>query len=488
MIGQGGALAPCLNRKPNDTDTTRFFKLERFPRTQCTTAGTNTSSDSRSNQADCRPATVQLAPSEFPQTQIWGGYDGQMPGTLIRVKQGERVTRRFVNELPQASSVHWHGLRIDNAMDGVAGLTQAAVPPGEVFDYDFVARDAGTYWYHAHNRSMEQVARGLYGALIVEETAPIDVDRDEILILDDWLLDTKTAQLDPEFASPPHDRSHAGRRGGNYIATNGGAAFTELPAKQNERLRLRLINAANARIFQLALSGFDGWIMAYDGMPLDEPEKVSGTFLLAPGQRIDLFVDVTAAPGETAHLVRIDDEEGFSQVSFPVETTPASIAAREAPIPPLPPNPPDMEVPDVGKARLFKLNMEGGAMGRLQSATFNGETKSFRELIAENQFWSFNGVAGMSETPLAELSTGGETARVSIYNDTVFPHAMHLHGMHFREVLDDGKLGPVRDTLLVFGDETREIAFVAGNPGKWIFHCHMLAHTASGMATWVNVT
>ena len=117
---------------------------------------------------------------------------------------------------------------------------------------------------------------------------------------------------------------------------------------------------------------------------------MSGTFLLAPGQRIDLFVDVTAAPGETAHLVRIDDEEGFSQVSFPVEATPTSIAAREAPLP-LPPNP-DMKVPDVGKARLFQLNMEGGAMGRLQSATYNGETKSFRELVAENQFWSFNGL------------------------------------------------------------------------------------------------
>jgi FtsP/CotA-like multicopper oxidase with cupredoxin domain len=176
-----------------------------------------------------------------------------MPGTMIRVKQGERVTRRFVNDLPQASSIHWHGVRIDNSMDGVAGLTQKAVPSGESFDYDFTAQDAGTFWYHAHNRSMEQVARGLYGALIVDETEPVDVDREEVLILDDWLLNPETAQLDPEFDSP-HDKSHAGRRG-NYIATNG-AAFTALSAKQNERLRLRLINAANARIFQLALSGF----------------------------------------------------------------------------------------------------------------------------------------------------------------------------------------------------------------------------------------
>ncbi|MVO17613.1 multicopper oxidase family protein [Parasedimentitalea huanghaiensis] len=425
-------------------------------------------------------ANVQLAPSKYPQTSIWG-YDGKIPGTLIRAQQGDRITRRFVNELPQPSSVHWHGLRIDNAMDGVAGLTQDAVEPGDTFDYDFVARDAGTYWYHAHNKSVEQVARGLYGALIVDEAEPVDVDRDEVLILDDWLLDTETAQLDSDYASG-HDRSHAGRRG-NYIATNG-AAFTEIPVGQNQRLRLRLINAANARIFQLSLAGFDGWVMAYDGMPLEVPEKVDGPFLLAPGQRVDLFVDVIADAGETAHLVRVDDGEGYSQVTFPVGSDPTSRLRRDVPKA-LPPNP-DMDVPGIETARRFELHMEGGAMGGLERAKFNGKDMGFRALINANQFWSFNGVVGMTETPLADLSVG-ETARINIRNDTAFPHAMHLHGMHVREVLDNGDMGPLRDTLLVFPDEAREIAFVAGGSGKWIFHCHMLGHSASGMATWVNV-
>lgn len=428
-----------------------------------------------------RVADVQLAPANYPLTQIWG-YDGQMPGTLIRVQQGDRIARRFVNELPQASSVHWHGLRIDNAMDGVAGLTQDAVPPGGTFDYEFTADDAGTYWYHAHNRSMEQVARGLYGALIVDEAEAADIDRDEILILDDWRLDPETAQLDTDFDTP-HDRSHAGRLG-NFVATNG-SPETELPVKPNERLRLRLINASNAKIFQLALSGLEGWVMAYDGMPLDVPEKVEGPFLLAPAQRIDLFADVTAATDEVAHLVRIDDEEAVSQAAFPVGSSESSASRRNTPTP-LPPNP-NMSVPDVDKARRFDLKMEGGAMGGLQSATLDGKTMNFSELAAVNQFWSFNGIVGMDDTPLAQLSSG-ETARVSIQNDTVFPHAMHLHGMHFREVLKDGKLGPLRDTLLVFRGETREIAFVAGKPGKWLFHCHMLAHAAAGMATWISVT
>ncbi|GAA6198665.1 MULTISPECIES: multicopper oxidase family protein [Pseudophaeobacter] len=432
-------------------------------------------------QLIAKPASILLAPPEYPQTRIWG-YDGKLPGTLIRVRQGQRVVRRFVNELPQPSSVHWHGLRLDNAMDGVAGLTQDAVPPGGTFDYDFVARDAGTYWYHAHNKSFEQVARGLYGALIVDEAEPVAVDRDEILILDDWMLDPETAQLDPDYESR-HDRSHAGRRG-NYVATNGTAA-TDISVRQNERLRLRLINAANARIFQLSLVGLEGWVMAFDGMPLETPQRVGGPFLLAPGQRVDLFVDVISEPGETAHLVRVEDGEGYSQAAFPVGTQAASRVRRDPP-PALPLNP-DMDVPGLNTARRFGLHMEGGAMGGLQKAQFNDREMGFQALVNANQFWAFNGVVGLTQRPLADLSEG-ETARVTIRNDTAFPHAMHLHGMHVREVLETGELGPLRDTLLVFPDETREIAFVARNSGKWIFHCHMLGHAASGMATWINVT
>jgi FtsP/CotA-like multicopper oxidase with cupredoxin domain len=423
---------------------------------------------------------VQLAPPQYPRTEIWG-YDGQMPGPVIRVGQGERVTRRFVNELPQASSVHWHGIRSDNAMDGVAGLTQDAVEPGQSFDYDFIAPDAGTYWFHAHNRSVEQVARGLYGALIVDEPDAPDVDRDEVLVLDDWLLDPKTAQIDAEFEAP-HDRSHAGRRG-NFIATNGRSDFA-LSVKRNERLRLRLINAANARIFELGLAGLKGWVMAYDGMPLTHPELVETAFLLSPGQRVDLIVDVVAEAGETAHLVRIDDEQPYSQTPFTVDGNAAS-TSRPDPVP-LPPNP-NMEISGVESAQRFRLNMEGGAMGRLNAAVLNGQRRSFRQLVQDNQFWAFNGVIGMTDTPLARVSRG-DTARLEIYNDTSFPHAMHLHGMHFREVLKDGSMGPLRDTFLMFGGETREIAFVADNPGKWLFHCHMLSHAASGMTTWIDIS
>jgi FtsP/CotA-like multicopper oxidase with cupredoxin domain len=427
-----------------------------------------------------REASLQLAPPDYPQTAIWG-FDGSMPGPVIRVRQGGRVTRRLVNELPQATSLHWHGVRIDNAMDGVAGLTQEAVAPGASFDIDFVAPDAGTYWYHAHNRSVEQVARGLYGALVVEEPEGPDVYRDEVLILDDWLLNPDTAQIDPDFTSR-HDRSHAGRVG-NFIATNGQYGHS-LDVRRHERLRLRLVNAANARIFELALAGLEGWVMALDGMPLEAPQPVSDTVLLGPGQRADLLVDVVAEQGETAYLVRVDNGEGFVQSAFPVVGA-SSGARRDAPQA-LAPNA-NMAPPDLSQARHVRLHMGGGAMGRLQSAQFNGERRTFRQLVDANQFWAFNDVIGMTDDPLAVLARD-EPVRLEIVNDTSFPHAMHLHGMHFREIAADGTLGPLRDTVLTFGGETREIAFSAHNPGDWLFHCHMLSHAASGMTTWVRVT
>lgn len=134
-----------------------------------------------------RPATARLRPAEYPETPIWG-YDGGVPGPLLRLKQGERLMRTLVNELPQPTSVHWHGVRVPNPMDGVPGITQEAVAPGGQFDYDFTPPDAGTFWYHSHNQSTEQTARELYGLLIVDEIEPPEVDHDISVVLDDWRL------------------------------------------------------------------------------------------------------------------------------------------------------------------------------------------------------------------------------------------------------------------------------------------------------------
>ena len=428
-----------------------------------------------------REASVQLAPDGYPATSIWG-YEGRAPGPAIRVLQGERVRRRLVNDLPEPTSVHWHGIRIDNAMDGVSGLTQEAVAPGHTFDYNFVAPDAGTYWYHAHNRSWVQVARGLHGPLIVEEAEPPEVDREKTLVLDDWLLDPETAQIDDSFDQPMR-MSHGGRIG-NLITTNGRFDLS-IPVARHSRIRLRLINASNARIFALQLAGLRGWTVALDGMPLAAPEPLEDVLVLAPAQRADLIVDVTAEAGETAHLVRIgNDDQPAAQVAFPVTGSIAQ-TPRAAPSA-LPPNP-GGDLGSLADARPLRLVMSGGAMGRMDSAFLGGERMGFRELAARGRFWAFNEMAEMTQAPLADLSSG-EPVRLEIVNETVFPHAMHLHGMHFREIREGRPVGPMRDTLLVAGQETRTIGFIADNPGDWLFHCHMLSHAESGMMTWVRVT
>ena len=433
--------------------------------------------DRRGVVLHARPGTARLAPADYPETPIWG-YDGRVPGPTIRVRQGERVVRRFVNGLPQPSAVHWHGIRIENSMDGVPELTQPVVQPGAEFLYDFAPPDAGTYWYHSHHRTFEQMARGLYGILVVEEPEPPVVDREEVLVLDDWRL-ADDASIHDSFGSL-HDWAHAGRIG-NWITVNGESAWSR-ETSRHERLRLRLVNAANARIFSLALKRLEGWVVALDGQPLPAPRAV-GPLVLAPGQRVDLVVDATAGEGEEGLLVYRGREQDFTLASFTFRGQ-----AREARLPaprPLPPNP----VPalgDLSQARRETLRMDGGAMGRMRQAMLDGRMMGVRELAGQGKVWAFNGLAEMPDAPLLTASRG-ETVRLAMVNDSAWPHAMHLHGHHFRAIASDGAAGPLRDTLLLDRGETAEIAFVADNPGDWLLHCHMPGHSFSGMKTWFRV-
>ncbi|MGH6947871.1 MAG: multicopper oxidase domain-containing protein, partial [Kiloniellales bacterium] len=120
---------------------------------------------------------ARLVPSPHPETAVWS-YDGLVPGPEIRVRQGERLRVVVENRLDEETTVHWHGVRVPNPMDGVPHLTQKPIAPGESFVYEFDCPDAGTFWYHPHQRSFVQVGRGLYGPLIVEEREPVPVDRD----------------------------------------------------------------------------------------------------------------------------------------------------------------------------------------------------------------------------------------------------------------------------------------------------------------------
>ena len=284
---------------------------------------------SRLETLTLREGRAQIAPPGYPETVIWGP-DGMAPGPVLRQAQGSRLVRRVVNDLPQPTALHWHGIRIDNAMDGVPGVTQEAIPPGGDFLYDFLLPDAGTYWYHSHAQSSEQVERGLQGALIVDEVEPPELDGDHVLILDDWRL-SQDAQIVGDFTNG-HDLSHAGRIG-NVVTTNGTMDLT-LTAGRGDRLRLRLINAANARIFTLSLEGMTGWIIATDGMPVPLPRAITGRFSLAPAQRLDLIVEFRTDEDE-AFLIDHVRDEAFAQVSFKLDGSGTPRTNAPLPLPPI---------------------------------------------------------------------------------------------------------------------------------------------------------
>ena len=166
------------------------------------------------------PVTAQVLPEGDGATALWG-FNGSSPGPELRFRRGDTLSVRFENGIDQGSAVHWHGIRLQNAMDGVPYLTQPMVESGDSFDYKFVLPDAGTYWYHSHNRSWEQVARGLYGALIIEEETPPEVNHDITVMIDDWRIE-RTGEVIEDFGNR-HDFSHAGRLGTCLLYTSDAA-------------------------------------------------------------------------------------------------------------------------------------------------------------------------------------------------------------------------------------------------------------------------
>ncbi len=397
--------------------------------------------------------TQQILPTQYAGHTSVLGFNGSVPGPELRLQAGERLNVRLQNGLDTGTAVHWHGVRLRNEMDGVPDLTQRLVPAGEAFDYSFVPRDAGTYWYHSHYVSHEQVARGMMGALIVEEATPPDVDHDIPVILSDWRL-TEDGQLSEDFGNR-HDIAHAGRLG-NFAK----AFLPPVGLQVGQRVRLRLINAATDRIFPVILKGLEGKVVALDGMPLAAPVPIEQP-MLAPAQRLDLVADVT---GPVA--LEMDHRMG----PYPLGDIPVSgfVPPRDAPIPTLPVN--ALSKPGT-PARHLTLAMMGGAMGGAHDGA---------------NIWSFNHVSDMPAEPFARFERN-ETVRITLRNDSRFPHGIHLHGHHFHEIRPDGSLGDFRDTTLVHGGNSRDILCVFDNPGRWMLHCHMLTHQFGGMKTWVEV-
>lgn len=438
-------------------------------------------------ELEAAPTTSPIVGKGYPETAVFT-YGESVPGPELRVTQGHRLRVKVRNSLDQDTTVHWHGIRLPNAMDGVPYLTQPPIAPGDEFTYEFVPPDAGTFWYHPHINSSEQTGRGLYGALIVEE--PVEekpniasFDRELVWMLDDWRLD-KSAVIQPFGRG--HDSSHGGRMG-NVVTING-----RLPAplvvRSGERLRLRLINVANARHFALQFEGHSAQIIAIDGQPTVPHAPEDDLIVLAPAMRIDLLLDMVAEPGTKTRVIDsfyrdtyLINDINYSDEAIPRAAFPESTG--------LPPNP--LAEPDLANSERHEILFAGGAMGGMRGALVNGQWMDIRSMVRSGVVWAINGIAasGRILEPLLTLQRNRSYV-FTMRNDTVFSHPIHLHGHHFRVISRNDqstRYGEWQDTVMMRPRERVDIAFVADNPGDWMFHCHIPEHMEAGMMGVIRV-
>lgn len=437
---------------------------------------------------------THLVPEPYGETPVWA-YNDAVPGPEIRVRQGDRLRVVVDNGLDEEATVHWHGVRTPNAMDGVPHLTQAPIAPGEAFTYEFEAVDAGTFWYHPHQNSAVQVGRGLYGPLIIEEAEPVCVDRELTWILDDWRL-TRDAAISDDFGSR-HDLMHNGRIG-NTVTINGRVSES-IAVHAGERIRLRLINAANARIFGLDFAGLEPVVIALDGQPVTPHTPSDGRVTLGPAMRMDLILDMTGQPGSRVTVVdRFYRGLEYRLVDLGYTETALREGPPDWPVE-LPANP--LAEPELRGAIRHEVTFNGGMMGQMVMAEMGGSMGdgssggmmgNMMNMMRGDGIWFINGKAATGHVmdPLLTLPRG-RTCVLEMTNATAWHHPIHLHGHSFRVLSRNGRPTAHRewqDTVLMAPREKVEIAFVADNPGDWMFHCHILEHQAAGMMGVIRVS
>ena len=430
-----------------------------------------------------RASRVALVGASHPETDVWS-YDGLVPGPEIRLRQGQTLRAEVENRLSQDTTIHWHGLRVPNAMDGAAYVTQKPIQPNKSFTYEFVVPDAGTYWYHPHAHGAEQVGRGLMGALIVEESEPLPVDRDVVWVLGDFRLKDDGSIAD-DFNNPM-EVSMSGRIG-NTVTINGHVP-DRFPVRAGERLRLRLINTAPARIFGLEFKDHSPLVIALDGQPIEPHSPGDGRVILGPAMRVDLVLDMTGAPGSSSPVTDTFYKGlEYKLIDLSYSNEPRLRAQPPAAPSKLPPN--TMPEPDITTAQRHGVTLTGGMMGGM------GAGGGMGGMMGGGAMWAINGVA-MPGGDMAHMKpvltlTRGKSYILAIDNQTAWHHPIHLHGHSFRVVTRNGaptKYREWRDTVLLAPRERADIAFVADNPGDWMFHCHILDHQEGGMMSIIRVS
>ncbi|MEC3191698.1 multicopper oxidase family protein [Bacillus cereus] len=455
---------------------------------------------------------------------VWT-FNGSSPGPEIRVKKGEKVKVTLKNELSAPVSIHWHGYPVPNNMDGIPGVTQDAVEPGKSFTYEFEANVPGTYWYHSHQDSVNQLDRGLYGALIVEDTKE-KYDKDYTLMLDEWVTDKEEmnkqlkemtkgqignkskgneneeknddkngmAHSGMDMGSDQKDSGNmAGMDHGNMkmeghdmsmydlFTINGKSGDLVVPLKVNkgDKVRLRLVNAGYLS-HDIHVHGHDIKVIATDGQPINDPKVIKDKVIsIAPGERYD--IEFTANKTGKWYVEDHSKNKGAKGMKAVIEYDGSK----------------EMKDKADGKEKLPKVDIMKYGTKKLGSFPLNQEYTATYNMDLNTQMngnemvYTINGKVFPDIDPIQVKK--GDLVKVKLVNRSKMDdHPMHLHGHFFQVLSKDGKpieVSPiVKDTLNLRPGEEYEVAFVADNPGEWMFHCHDLHHASAGMVTEVNYT
>jgi len=413
------------------------------------------------------------------QVPTWA-YGPTVPGSEIRVKAGEVIRARFTNQLPEATTIHWHGISLRNDMDGVPGMTQDVVAPQGTFDYEFTAPDPGTYWFHPHVGL--HLDRGLYSPLIVEDPAePGRYDREYVVVLDDWsdgLGQTPQAALeDLRAGRGPHAAHRAGGGPFSEVLQSGGGdvsyalfllngrqsgAPAEFVARKGERIRFRIINAAADTPFRVALGGHQMTVTHADGFPV-VPVTVD-TLMIAMAERYD--VTVTIAGDGVFPLIGVAEAKADEAM--------AVVRSGSGEVPD-----PGVRPAELNGKMLQRADLVAAESVRLPAGR---PDRTYKVTLGEGDtgyVWTLNGKPHGQNKPLEVRQ--GERIRLNFENTTTMFHPMHLHGHTFQVVNPGGAAGARKDTTIVRPKEPVSVEFVADNPGQWMIHCHNNYHQEGGM-------
>ncbi|AWN35240.1 multicopper oxidase family protein [Methylobacterium radiodurans] len=427
------------------------------------------------------PGKARFRPEPAPETAVWS-FDGKAQPPVLRVKLGETVRVRVENRTDKPLSLHWHGVRNQNAQDGVGGVTQPPIQPGADFTYAFTPPDAGTFLVRplVVGGSSEPSGRGLAGFLIVEEKAPPAVDADVALLVQDWRLEADGSLMG--FGQTAFAASNG--RLGNLVTVNGRPVPETFEARPGSRVRVRIGNACNARGTRIRFEGLKVYVAAVDGQPTDTFEPLRATLPFPPGTRYDLLVDLPAEPGQTGSIAAL---VGQGLVLASVTTKGAPLTEKRPPIGPVGENrllPAEVKLQNAVRRDVV---ITGGATvakdaaGKPAEPTYAGDPA---------RIWMVNGQSGAAGLAPIFSVKRGQVVVLALRNETAFPQALHLHGHVFRLLhpLDDGWEPYWLDTFQLLEGRTARIAFQADNPGRWLISATVLERFDTGLWTCFEVT